>query len=109
MSILCCFRCNISQCDSAASNYLEPWLNFTIPRKGNEYDQCNRYVALVNTTTKSSYSLTETLKRFTPPSSEYCAADNFSFDRKEKCGKDFKFRDAEYTIANEVSMRVFLN
>ena len=45
---------------------------------------------------------------YTEPSSEFCRESNFDRTAKERCGKDFKFRDKEFTIANEVSF-LFLN
>ncbi|XP_017484751.1 PREDICTED: organic cation transporter protein [Rhagoletis zephyria] len=83
-------RCNVTQCDSSASAYNEPWLNYTIPMKGSSYEQCARFVATNNADAD--------------PSSEFCTPANFSQNVTEKCGNDFKFRDEEYTISNEFSI-----
>ncbi|XP_059216864.1 organic cation transporter protein isoform X2 [Stomoxys calcitrans] len=84
------YRCNVPQCDSATSQYWEPWVNFTIPPKGSSLDSCNRYI------------FEEAIEKYTSiPSSEFCIAQNFNTSRLEKCGKDFKFRDEEYTVSNE--------
>lgn len=88
-------RCNVSQCDSVSSAYYEPWLNYTIPMKGSNYDQCTRYV------TNGNLERTST-NYYTDPSSEFCTPKYFNQGVTEKCGNDFKFRDAEYTISNEV-------
>ncbi|XP_075161611.1 organic cation transporter protein [Haematobia irritans] len=84
------YRCNVTQCDSLTTQYSEPWVNFTIPSKGSDLDQCNRYVFEGVMDTYSSL-----------PSSGYCAAEYFNSSRLEKCGKDLKFRDEEYTVSNE--------
>ncbi|XP_037937277.1 organic cation transporter protein [Teleopsis dalmanni] len=86
-------RCNISQCDSVNSEYFESWTDFTIPKKGSDIDQCNRFVTIDNATSAISF--------FTEPSSPFCIEQNFDKKAVEKCGKDFKFRDLEYTISNE--------
>lgn len=88
------FRCNVTQCDSPTSQYLEPWVNFTIPLKGPSLDQCNRYV------------FAESIEKYSSlPSSPYCVAENFDISRVERCSKDFKFRDEEYTVSNEVEFK----
>uniref|UniRef100_T1PB12 Sugar (And other) transporter n=1 Tax=Musca domestica TaxID=7370 RepID=T1PB12_MUSDO len=84
------YRCNITQCDSPNSQYWEAWVNFTIPHKDFNPDQCHRYVFESPIGKQSSV-----------PSSPYCVPENFDSTRQEKCGKDFKFRDEEYTISND--------
>ncbi|KAI8122393.1 Solute carrier family 22 member 21 [Lucilia cuprina] len=84
------YRCNITQCDSLSSQYMEPWLNFTIPLKDSQYDSCNRYV--YNKDIRNYYS---------SPSTAECVELNFNKSLVEKCNDGFKFRDAEYTVANE--------
>ncbi|KAM7358479.1 organic cation transporter protein [Cochliomyia hominivorax] len=85
------YRCNITQCDSPSSLYLEPWLNFTIPQKDGEYEQCNRYV----------YEKTLANNFYLSPLTSNCIEDNFNMSFVEKCYDGFKFRDEEYTVANE--------
>ncbi|XP_017122857.2 organic cation transporter protein isoform X1 [Drosophila elegans] len=80
-------RCNVPQCDSGSSGYVESWLNFTIPYK-NSWDACHRFA--VNETEISGAA----------PSGDFCAEEYFS-NRTESCGHDFKFRDEEKTISTE--------
>ncbi|XP_065361290.1 organic cation transporter protein [Calliphora vicina] len=84
------YRCNISQCDGPTSQYWEPWLNFTIPQKEKQYDKCNRYV--YDKTLDDYYSA---------PSTSNCVERNFNKSMVEMCYNGFKFRDTEYTTANE--------
>ncbi|XP_073838873.1 organic cation transporter protein isoform X2 [Musca autumnalis] len=82
--------CNITQCDNPSSQYLEPWVNFTIPYRDSSPDQCHRYIFKETIGQLSSF-----------PSSPYCVPENFDLTQQQKCSKDFKFRDEEYTISNE--------
>uniref|UniRef100_A0A1A9UJJ4 Major facilitator superfamily (MFS) profile domain-containing protein n=1 Tax=Glossina austeni TaxID=7395 RepID=A0A1A9UJJ4_GLOAU len=77
------YRCNVTLCDSARSEYWEPWLNFTIPSTNSNFDQCHHYAII--------HSSDVQLK---------CSAENFNSSQLENCN-DYKFRDHEYTIANE--------
>lgn len=86
----------MTQCDSAWSAYDEPWLNYTIPMKGSSYDQCTRYVTNGN-------SARITTNYYANPASKFCAPEYFNQSVTEKCENDFKFRDTEYTISNEVT------
>ncbi|XP_030383352.1 solute carrier family 22 member 3 [Scaptodrosophila lebanonensis] len=88
-------RCNITQCDSPSSVYNEPWVDFTIPHKKSELDGCSRYVARQPDPDQCQASIF-----YSSPSSDCCVAEYFGNDT-ERCGKDFKFRDEEHTIANE--------
>ncbi|XP_054734015.1 organic cation transporter protein [Anastrepha obliqua] len=89
-------RCFVPQCDSPASDYYEPWLNYTIPMKGSSYEQCTRFAATNRTE--------DIMAEYTNPSSEFCTPAYFNQSNTEKCGNDLKFRDEEYTISNEFSI-----
>lgn len=92
------FRCNITQCDSVSSQYWEPWLNFTIPQKDDQYEKCNQY----------AYRPIE--GNYLSRSPQDCIEVNFNMSSIEKCYEGYKFRDKEYTVANEVRrFKIFLN
>ncbi|XP_067647016.1 organic cation/carnitine transporter 2-like [Eurosta solidaginis] len=90
-------RCNVTQCDSPTSGYYEPWLNYTIPMKGSNYEQCTRFVAK----NKRAESFAT---KYSNTSSESCTPDYFHQGAVEKCENNFKFRDEVYTISNEFSI-----
>uniref|UniRef100_A0A1A9WE24 Major facilitator superfamily (MFS) profile domain-containing protein n=1 Tax=Glossina brevipalpis TaxID=37001 RepID=A0A1A9WE24_9MUSC len=77
------YRCNVTLCDSVGSEYWEPWLNFTIPSKNSNFDQCHHYAVINDTDLQLS-----------------CSAENFNRSQVEFC-YDYKFRDYEYTLAKE--------
>ncbi|XP_018793268.1 PREDICTED: solute carrier family 22 member 4-like [Bactrocera latifrons] len=87
-------RCKIPECDSASSNYEENWTQFTIPKKNNGLDQCNRFVGNY---TQNQVSQNESLG--------FCYAHNFDSTQKERCSdNNFIYRDKEVTIANEFNI-----
>ncbi|XP_067613661.1 solute carrier family 22 member 4-like isoform X2 [Eurosta solidaginis] len=85
-------RCNITECDTASSAYTEPWTQFSIPTKGGDLDQCNRYVGN-NTYSNQTYSSPQDLLGL-------CYAHNFDRTKRERCN-NFIFRNEEVTISNE--------
>lgn len=92
-------RCNITECDTAESRYNEPWTEFTIPKKGNSLDQCNRHASILQENTTISPALPGLYD------DETCKADNFNTNQIENCRTDnFIFRDKEVTISNEFNI-----
>ncbi|XP_068142334.1 LOW QUALITY PROTEIN: organic cation transporter protein [Drosophila tropicalis] len=76
-------RCNITECDSPASQYNEDWTDFSIPHNGKELDKCNRYV---NENASSST----------------CDPDYYQKQEVQSCpDNNFIFRDNELTISND--------
>ena len=83
---------------------------FTIPKKTNSLDQCNRFVSKLQENSTTTIS--------TPHNddnneggvySDICNADNFYDNRIETCSSDsLIFRDNEITISNDVSIELCL-
>ena len=61
------FRCLISGCDDAQSEFKEPWVNFSIPQGSKEWSSCFKYI---------QKNLTE----------EVCNEDSFTTEMEE-CGE----------------------
>ncbi|EDV97912.1 GH14433 [Drosophila grimshawi] len=75
-------RCNISQCDSPNSSFIEPWLNFTIPQHNGAWDQCKAYEA-------------------TPENGGQCEVSYFNSSHPIDCQAGYKLRGDEITISSE--------
>ncbi|XP_030571493.1 solute carrier family 22 member 7-like [Drosophila novamexicana] len=75
-------RCNISQCDTPNSSFIEPWLNFTIPQHNGAWDQCNQFE-----TTLANGAL--------------CEEHHFNSSHPVSCEAGYKLRGDEETIASE--------
>lgn len=89
---------------------------FTIPKKTNSLDQCNRFVSKLQenstTTISTPYRNSNSYNDDNNEGgvySETCNADNFYDNRIETCSSDnLIFRDNEITISNDVSIELCL-
>ncbi|XP_030373242.1 solute carrier family 22 member 3 [Scaptodrosophila lebanonensis] len=83
-------RCNITECDNSASQYIEPWTEYTIPLNGKELDKCNRIANKQMSQGNESYEL------------NICVVENYEDQPTESCpNNNFIFRDEEVTISND--------
>ncbi|KAH8270151.1 hypothetical protein KR018_004860 [Drosophila ironensis] len=79
-------RCNITQCDSLASTYEEPFLSFTTPRIHGDWDQCEQYAVM------DSVDFGDELA---------CNASWFNVSHRVPCTSGLKVDTRERTIASE--------
>ncbi|KAH8372356.1 hypothetical protein KR093_011194, partial [Drosophila rubida] len=81
-------RCNITECDGPSSRFDEPWTEYSIPKKGKDLDNCNRY---------ENYQLSGWNH-----SENICLPNNYNSDKIESCpNNEFIFQTEEITISNE--------
>ncbi|XP_017863988.1 PREDICTED: solute carrier family 22 member 7-like [Drosophila arizonae] len=73
------YRCFIGDCDTENSSFIEPWLNFTIPRSDDDWDQCNQYQSI----------------------GVGCDADTFNSSQIVSCESGYKLMDDDGSIATE--------